>query len=159
MALLNLRGYRDGDSGRLQLYHSLDGKSPNSLGLMLQVEPEREWLKQVHVAADGRVEHDTTWRLDGLEDDLAKKHGETFWVQAECRGRGSSEEFHYIQAHHTRRPVARNLPPLLEAGVITVDYTLSAKGNRARDHGYLFRIHPSHLGTLFPPGEIHDLAA
>lgn len=159
MALLNLRGYKDSETGRLQLYHTLHGQSPNSLGLMLQVEAERRWLKQVHVGADGHIEHDTTWRLDGLEVDLGRKHGETFWVQAECRGRGSSEEFHYVQVHHTRRPVARNLPPLLEAGVITIDYTLSVKGNRAHDHGYLFRIHPSHLGTLFPPAEIHDLAA
>jgi len=159
MALLNLRGYREVKSGRLQLYHSLDGRSPNSLGLMLQIETERQWLKQVYVGKNGRIEHDTTWLLAGLKDDLDKKHGETFWVHADTQGRGDSEEFHYIQAHHTRSPLSRNLLPLLESGVVSLDYTLSSNGSRARDHGYLFRIHPRNISALFPPPEVHHLAS
>jgi hypothetical protein len=36
-----------------------------------------------------------------------------------------------------------------------MDYTLSQKatGNSARDHGYLFKIHPENFDLLFPPSK------
>jgi hypothetical protein len=52
-----------------------------------------------------------------------------------------------------------NFVALVEAGVITVDYALHKKSEtRARDHGYLFKIHPDNLGALFPPPRVHALA-
>lgn len=157
LGLLQRRGYLDA-SGRLQLYHQLDGGRPNSLGLMLEIDPQRQWLKQVFVPPKGEPEHDVTWELPVLEADLAAKHRETFWVAADCRGVGGDEEFHYIEVQHTRQPLVRNFAPLIEAGVISVDYLLHQEGTRARDHGYLFKIHPRNLGALFPPSEVHSLA-
>ena len=151
MGLLERRGYvRD---GRLQLYHELDARRPNSLGLMLEVDEISDWLKQVHVEPVTRqVTHDVTWQLQVLRDRLAEKHRETFWVYAHCRGTGEDEAFHYHAVEHTRAPKVRNLEALIEAGVISMDYTLSKiSDTRARDHGYLFKINPSNLGALFPP--------
>lgn len=157
MGLLERRGYvRD---GRLQLYHELDARRPNSMGLMLEVDEPADWLKQVHVEpATRRVTHDATWQLQRLRDRLAHKHRETFWVHARCRGKGGEEEFHYHAVEHTRAPKVRHLEALIEAGVISMDYTLSKiSDTRARDHGYLFKIHPSNLGALFPPSERYAL--
>jgi len=157
MRLIGKRGYVDED-GRQALYHTLRGDRPNSLGLALQVDADKDWLKQVHVdPVTGRVEHDVTWEIPVLKRDLAAKHKETFWVNAACRGRGEAEEFHYVEVQHTSGPMVGNLPALVEAGVVTVDYALHVKGTRARDHGYLFKIHPANLGALFPPPALHAL--
>lgn len=157
LGLLYKRGYQDAN-GRLQLYHTVRGDRANSLGLALKVDPESDWLKQVHVdPLTGLMEHDVTWEMPVLKLDLAAKHKQTFWVQAIARGKGVDEEFHYVEVQHTRSPVVANFPILVEAGVISVDYLLHLSGNRARDHGYLFKLHPDNLGALFPPPQIYPL--
>ena len=155
--LLRRRGYVD-QKDRIGLYHTLRGDKPNSLGLLLEIDGDRDWLKQVYLdPGTEKREHDVTWELPVLKQDLAAKHRETFWVAAKCRGRAEEEEFHYVEVLHTRRPLVGNLPALIEAGVVTVDYALHLKGDRARDHGYLFKIHPDNLGALFPAPEAHVL--
>lgn len=79
-------------------------------------------------------------------------------MQARCRGKANAEEFHYVAVQHTRGAMTGNLPALIEAGVVSVDYALHSTGTRARDHGYLFKIHPANLGALFPPPFAHVLA-
>lgn len=159
LALLDARGYLDSD-GRLSLYHTLSARGPNSLGLALDIDAENDWLRQVyHAPGQGRVVHDVTWEIPKLKSDLAAKHRQTFWVRAMSRGAGENEEFHYVEVQHTRRPVTANFVALVEAGIITVDYALHKKSEtRARDHGYLFKIHPDNLGALFPPPVVYALS-
>lgn len=159
LGLLNARGYLD-TGGRLSLYHTLSARGPNSLGLALDVDPINDWLRQVyHEPSSREIIHDVTWEIPALKNDLAAKHRQTFWVRAACRGSGADEEFHYLEVQHTRRPMTANLVALVEAGVITVDYALHKQSEtRARDHGYLFKIHPDNLGALFPPPQVHALA-
>lgn len=159
LGLLDARGYVDGD-GRRSLYHTLSARGPNSLGLALDIDADNDWLRQVYLdPSTRRAVHDVTWEIPSLKADLAAKHRQTFWVRAACRGTGPGEEFHYVEVQHTRRPMTANLVALVEAGVITVDYALHKKSEtRARDHGYLFKIHPDDLGALFPPPEVHALA-
>lgn len=159
LGLLKARGYVDSD-GRLSLYHTLSARGPNSLGLALDIDAENDWLRQVyHSPSTPRVVHDVTWEIPALKKDLAAKHRQTFWVRAMSRGTGQNEEFHYVEVLRTRRPMTANFVALVEAGVITVDYALHKKSEtRARDHGYLFKIHPDNLGALFPPPEVHALS-
>jgi hypothetical protein len=157
MGLLERRGYVEG--GRLQLYQTISGKAPNRKGLQLSIDGERDWLIQVFEDPTKQTfEHDVTWELPKLRADLAAKHQQTFWVRANCRGQGTTEEFHYVEVRHTRAPLVANLGALIEAGVVTLDYALHLEGNRARDHGYLFKIHPRSFAALFPPPELHDLS-
>lgn len=155
MGLLNTRGYYDED-GRLSLHHTMKATDLNSLNLFLEIDAERDWLKQVHQGSSAHA-HDVTWEMPVLKRDLSAKHRETFWVRAACRGEGNDEHFHYVEVKHTRKALSSNLPALIEAGVITVDYTLHLEGKRARDHGYLFKIHPDNLGALFPPPQVYQL--
>lgn len=157
MGLLNRRGYIDSD-GRLAIYHTLRGDRANSLGLTLEIDPLNDWVKQVYEdPVSKRFEHDVTWEMPILKRNLAAKHKETFWVQAMCRGAKEDEEFHYVSVQQTQTPIVGNLPALVETGVVTIDYALHKAGNRARDHGFLFKIHPDNLDALFPPPQIHDL--
>lgn len=156
VGLLNSRGYYD-ENGRLSLYHTVKATAPNSLGLLLEIDAEHDWLKQVHQGPSVQT-HDVTWEMPILKRDLSAKHKETFWVRAACRGKAEDEHFHYVEVKHTRKALSSNLPALIEAGVITMDYALHFNGKRARDHGYLFKIHPDNLGALFPAPQVYQLA-
>jgi hypothetical protein len=124
------------------------------------VDAARDWLKQNHQDPDTAVtRHVTTWEMEKLRRRLKDKHPQTFWVGARCRGKGTTEEFHYVQVEHTRQPKVRNFDALIEGGVISVDYLMSQKGQqRVRDHGYLFKIHAADFPALFPPSETYVLA-
>ncbi|MEQ8676297.1 MAG: MvaI/BcnI family restriction endonuclease [Aggregatilineales bacterium] len=158
--LLEQYGYRNAN-GRLQFYHEIDAKKSNSLGFMLELDATNDWLKQKHVDTENNIQrHLTTWELGNLRRRLLEKHPQTFWVGARCRGKGDNEEFHYTQIEHTKSPKIRNFDTLLEGGIISVDYTLSATDEMkktVRDHGYLFKIHPRDFNALFPPSAFYDL--
>lgn len=157
--LLSTYGYQR--SGKLRLNHEINATAPNSLGFQLEVDAGKDWLKQNHVDVIKDVKrHVVTWEMEHLRKRLAEKHPQTFWVGAQCRGRGAGEEFHYIQVEHTRAPKVRNFDALLEGGLISVDYLMSQKEptkQTVRDHGYLFKIHPSDFDALFPPADVHLL--
>jgi hypothetical protein len=155
--LLSTYGYERG--GKLRLNHEIDAKGPNSIGFLLEVDAARDWLLQSHQPkCEEKSKHVVTWEMQKLRERLAEKHPQTFWVGARCRGGRGAEEFHYTQVQHTRKPKVRNLNALLEGGLISVDYLMSQKtpGKKTvRDHGYLFKIHPSNFDALFPPSDVH----
>jgi hypothetical protein len=158
--LLSEYGYER--NGKLRLNHEIDASGPNSIGFYLGLDAEKDWLKQMHFGAEsGDRKHVTTWELETLRQRLAEKHPQTFWVGAKVRGKRETEEFHYVQIQHTRRPKVRNFDALLEGGQISVDYLMSQKAPgrpTVRDHGYLFKINPRDFDALFPPAEVHVLA-
>lgn len=151
--ILRRHGYtRD---GRLQLYCSL-ANAPNSLGHFLRVDGDDDRLHALR-ETPGRPapEEVVNWDLAGLRQALAAKHKETFWVKAAVRRSAGGEAFHYREVHHTQGPLVLNLGEMLDAGRVELDYTLSMLGQRARDHGYLFKIFPRDMVALFPPPTIH----
>lgn len=158
VSLLQTYGY-DKD-GRRQLYCSLNNV-PNTLRLFLSV-----------LGADLHAMHGTIlsptkvvqWGMEGLRQVLAEKHQQTFWVKAAVRrGADGEEEFHYVQAVHTRAPMISNLESLFERGHIELDFVLHllardpGRRPRARDHGYLFKMDPRNIGLIFPPSIRYDL--
>ena len=155
-ALLDAHGYEV--AGRRQLYCTISGKMPNPNGFILTVDDDKDWLRQNHVEAE-KVTRMIIWEMSKLRERLTSKHRQTFWVSAETRGRGPTEEFHHVQVEHTRAPQVRSFEALVEAGVITLDYTLYEKGGRVGDHGYLFKVNPKDFNALFPPSEFHVLVA
>ena len=157
--LLSKFGYHR--NGKLRLNCEINAKAPNSLGFMLNVDAEKDWLKQDHVEAEiDKPSHVVTWPLEVLRGRLREKHPQTFWVGARCQGKGADEHFHYIQVEHTRAPSVRNFQALLESGVISVDYLMSQRGEKqlVRDHGYLFKIKQKDFPALFPPSNLHVFA-
>ena len=157
--LLNTFGYHR--NGKLRLNCEINARAPNSLGFMLSVDTEKDWLQQDHVRTEEeRRSHVVTWPLEVLRGRLREKHPQTFWVGARCRGKGSDEHFHYMQVEHTRAPNLRNFQALLESGLISVDYLMSQRGEKqlVRDHGYLFKIKQKDFPALFPPSSLHVLA-
>ncbi|MBK7672631.1 MAG: hypothetical protein IPJ24_14795 [bacterium] len=141
--------------GRMQLYCSVKDR-PNSLGLFLEVDHGGDILhsKQNYgepIATRKLVQ----WQLPALKESLRIKHPATCFVKARSRRVHGLEEFHYISATYSERPLISNLPTLLETGHIELDLLMHLKatrngGARVRDHGYLFKIWERDWQLLFP---------
>jgi len=156
-AITMLRSYGYEKDGRLQLYCTLNAITPNPQKLMLTVDDNIQILKTIEREAC-RDKELMIWALTSLRERMAEKHSESFWVKAEHRESCGKEEFLYYKAIYTCKPILSNIDYLLADGRITLDLTMSEKGlNGVRDHGYLFKIWPDDLQSLFPPRKEYDL--
>ncbi len=157
---------RDNEEGRRQIYCSL-GNLPNStFGFYLATDDETELLHSVKgVPGKAPAEGDeklVRWLLPRLRAALMAKHRETFWVKAQTKGRGTNESFRYFEVAHTQAPMQANFAPLIASGHIELDFlvhlTEAADGKqRARDHGYLFKIWDKHRHLLFATPRVYKL--
>lgn len=153
--LLDAFGYERGD--RRKLYCQIDGHKTNSQGLRLLVDQSKDSLSVIHEpTSEQNVAH---WELETLRHILSTKHDETFWVKAQSRIEDGWEYLHFVAVEHTRKPIIAQLAPSLANGVISLDFTISSKGPKVDDRGYLFKLLPKNLGQLFPPSVKHDLTS
>jgi hypothetical protein len=153
-ALLAEFGYARED--RRKLYCEIDGRRPNSLGFVLEVDGKSDTLRAVHYADKIRVV--TVWELEALRHSLVTKHDETFWVRAGTKILDEVEYIRFEGITHTRKPIILQLEPLLANGTISLDYTISSDSSgKVHDKGYLFKIWPKNLELLFPPALTYAL--
>lgn len=159
VALLQAHGY-DRD-GRRQLYCSLN-HVPNSLGLLLAADAD-----DLHVMSNCTEPHSKVlrWDMAGLRQAFSEKHRETFWVKAAVKKAADGvESFHYTRVVHTRAPIVSGLESLFDRGHVELDFLLHLMDRapglqpRARDHGYLFKMHPRDMDLVFPPSVTYELA-
>lgn len=146
MGILMRFGYMK--DGRRQLYCTVSNK-PNPQGLLFKVNSEEDILENIASTNNGR-EDVAKWSLLKLRTELAKKHNETFWIKATTMFENGMEYFRYDKVIHTKSPNVSLFGHLIDNGIITMDYTLSQKNERVRDHGYIFKIHPRNIDILFP---------
>jgi hypothetical protein len=166
-ALRLLQTYgRPNAGGRVQIYCTL-GVAPNpTFQFYLSTDRELDVLDSLRSHAKHRSprsdEKIFRWDLSDLRNSLARKHPETFWVKAKVRGKSSAEQFHYFEVEHTRRPLIAHFAPLLESGNVELYFLLHIKSttggkDRARDHGYLFKMWDYDRHMLFGKPLIHSL--
>lgn len=146
MGILKRFGYIK--DGRLQLYCTVSNK-PNPQGLYFEVNSDEDLLENIASTNIGR-EDVAKWSLLKLRTELAKKHNETFWIKAATTFENGIEYFRYDKVIHTKTPNVSLFGHLVESGIITMDYTLSQKNERVRNHGYIFKLHPRNIDLLFP---------
>jgi len=97
------------------------------------------------------------WTLLTLQEKLAEKHKETFWVAAETRTVSGREEFLFKSVEYTRSPHIYQLPDLLAMGLATVDHLIKEKGKSAHERGPLFKVNKTGFQLLFPAPRNFDL--
>ncbi len=168
-ALRLLQTYgRDNEEGRRQIYCTLDNVPNPTFGFYLHVEDAANELTSRKGTPRGwpaRVDEKVlSWSLEELRIALSKKHRETFWVKAKTRGNGEREEFYYYEVLHTTGPLPSNFAALIQSGHVELDFLLSLekspKGReRARNHGYLFKIWERDRDLLFAPAKRYSLIA
>lgn len=163
LGLLRKYGYPS-NTGRVQLYCSLKNE-PNSLGHYLEVQADEQAIHSMHqdLMLGTPASKVLFWSLEDLRNALLRKHKETFWVNAISRLNNlGQEEFFYQEVTHTKQPLLANMAEMFRLGQLEVDYALheltNARGNPiSRDHGYLFKIWPVNLPSLFPPATKYKL--
>ena len=160
LELVQKHGYFDPKRSRQALYTTVSN-TPNSQSIYFSVDQELDAVFARKSQEKRPPEEIVRWELSRLERELETKHAETFWVTAKKRrGADDVEEFQYSQVTHTKGPILEYFGPLLESGVITMDFTIHVKENgKTRDHGYLFKIKPDKLDLLFPPPKTYDLGS
>jgi len=142
--------------GRQQLYCTVTANRANPQGLFFEVDEKNDILVGC-ASIDGHTISLVQWDMRLLRESLEAKHNETFWVKADVLREQGIEFFHFSKVIHTRKPQTHLLSTLLYSGIVTMDYTLSEKNKRVRDHGYLFKIKPENVKLLFPDPVYYDL--
>lgn len=147
--ILRERGRFNENKNRVQLFHEIDARKPNSYGLILESDEKAGLLHQDFYDGRSKV-RDVSWKYETLLQRLKEKHRKTFWVKAQSKDKGTSEKFWYNDVKYTDGVNPRQFPLLIETGIISVDYTIKqTPSGGAKDQGYLFKIRRSDLPLLF----------
>lgn len=152
--ILDAFGYWE--KGVFRLYNTIRATGRNGQGLILKIEPKKDWLlENSDQAAIGDF---LVWELQVLRKALKEKHRETFWVSAESRIEDGHEYFQFNLAKHTKDPMVEQFDTLIEMGAITLDYPIKrTKDGKVIDKGCNFKLKASCMDLLFPPSETYDL--
>lgn len=145
---------------RLALENTTFASHPNSFGLILDVNADKDRLDLCHVEDDQEQQYVSHWRISSLREQLLIKHHETFWVKAESIYKDGIEWFRYDKIVHTKNPNDSLFAPLVESDKIMVDlagYFTKQKDMKWRDHGMLFKMWPDDLPLLFGEPIEYDL--
>ncbi len=146
--LLDKCGYFKED-GLKYLQCSVDGRTPNPQGLVLSVDYQGGLLREKWGPPDS-AELVAVWELARLQEDLANKHRETFWVEASPVQMPGGRGFALSKVLHTSTPRLSAFTHFLSDGTVFVDHTIRQKPEGGtRDHGMLFRTQAKHLARLF----------
>lgn len=152
-------GYDRADGKGRRLNCTVSGTTWNSQGLKLSVDDNAGILREA--SRNPEVPYPVSWRLEVLQDALAQKHADTFWVKANSRREGGVELIHYHSAVQTSMPIVQQLSPMLASGGVTVDHVINLKAGAGvsapREAGPLFKIKEQRFTELFPEPIIHSL--
>lgn len=159
--ILETYGYLSPSTKKAELYVTVKHQ-PNRQGLFLDLDAKNGLIVNEHIA-NGVRKPVVSWKLNELQEELSKKHKQTFWVKAKNRPDSGHEYFHYFEVMATASPFVSYFGPLVLSNQISMDYTLSTKLRPsgtpfARDHGYLWKIANNSFDSLFPPPKVIDLA-
>lgn len=144
--ILDEFGYARG--GQFKLYCTVSSQRPNSQGLMFHVEEAQRWLREKYVRKMAREV--AVWQLSTLEESLAAKHKETFWIKATSVRRKNREYFNLTSVIHTKNPNLPQLERMLRDGSVTMDHLIKrTPTGGAKEKGPLFKIVRPRLKELF----------
>ena len=145
-AILERFGYQRG--GDFKLYCEVSSVRPNSQGLQLKLEEATQWLREI--AARTPEEQVAVWSIAHLEERLAQKHRETFWIKARAEYRNDGEWFHLDSATYTKNPNLPQFGRMLGDGTITLDHLIKRlPTGRAHEKGPLFKVERNKISELF----------
>lgn len=108
----------------------------------------------IYVESQNIIEN-VYWPRENLKNQFEKKYKNKFvYAKALNRGKGASEEFHFIEAYEVSGFDYGTFIELLECGKIFVDFRIGKyqsgeKKGKSHDHGTAFRIRETDQHLLF----------
>jgi MvaI/BcnI restriction endonuclease family protein len=133
--------YRDDKRDRRALYTSFSS-SPDTLGFY--PVPNNDTIT---ITNDGEslAEYDA----EAIESALLLKHSQTAFVAVKKETVDGEERFRVVSARYCKWPSIICFVRLIKAGKVNLDFTMSEKCGKIRDHGFPWRIRSEALPELF----------
>ncbi len=144
-------GYYDAKRERQALYTSFSSKG-DSLGFSLKAGRD-----EVFVVKDKKKI--LSFETETLEEALLSKHSETAFIKINNFKYEEEDCFKLDKMVYGRWPSIIKFMRLIDQGRVFLDFTLSIKDNKVRDHGFCWRIDPEAFDDLFLETEVVELAA
>ncbi len=146
--ILDNFGYLD-EHGRQALRCTVSSVRVNSQGLFFEVDLINSLIHERH-RQDEVETAVASWKLETLRQRLAKKHNETFWVDATEIEINGSTYFKLNKITHTRSPNLIALGLMIADGSITMDHVMKRlESGATEEKGPLFKIWEKDLPRLF----------
>ena len=143
--------YYDEKRKRRALYTSFSSK-PDPLGFSLLVDGQT-------VSAVRNNATVLQYNAEQIEEALLSKHMQTVFVSVASQRRDGVDTCSLISATYCKWPSILRFLKLVSAGEVFLDFTLSERGGKLKDHGFLWRIRPESIDQLYLSTQSVDLAA
>ena len=149
--LVEKYGYFDKQRKRQALYTSFNN-SPDSLGFYLAPMKNRVVVNRKRIEL---LEYDN----ELLNEALLTKHSETAYVSVSSEKLSNGRQrCRFDQMLYCKTPSILRFIKMAKKGNIYLDFTLSMVGDRAKDHGFLWRVPQQAIGDLYAETRLIDLA-
>lgn len=144
-------GYYDEKRERQALYTSFN-TAPDSLGFYLRSIENRIVVNKKKIEI---LEYDSNL----LEDAILSKHNETAYISVST-GRLDSGKMgcRFDQLLYCKMPSLQRFIRMADDGNVYLDFTLSEKEGRVKDHGFLWRIPQDAIADLYQKNQLIDLS-
>ena len=145
-------GYFDEKRNRQALYTSFNN-APDSLGFYLAAKKDKIVVKKKKIKI---LEYDDSV----LENALLSKHNETAYVSVSSqRLKNGKTGCRFDQLLYCKTPSLFRFMRMANDGNVYLDFTLSEKAGRVKDHGFLWRVPQNAIGCLYQKTQLIDLTA
>ena len=149
--LLTNFGYYDEKRERQALYTSFNN-APDSLGFYLIAKQNRIVVNKKKVEI---LEYDDSV----LEDAVLSKHNETAYVSVSLnRLKNGETRCRFDQLLYCKTPSLQRFLRMTDDGNVYLDFTLSEKEGRVKDHGFLWRVPQDAIASLYQKTQLIDLS-
>ncbi len=144
-------GYYDKKRERQALYTSFNN-APDSLGFYLNPKDRRVVVNKKNVEI---LEYDESV----LEDAVLSKHNETAYISVSLsRLKGNETRCRFDQLLYCQTPSLQRFMRMADDGKVYLDFTLSEKSGRVKDHGFLWRVPQDAIADLYQKNQLIDLS-
>ncbi|MBL1140794.1 MAG: hypothetical protein HND53_02070 [Proteobacteria bacterium] len=148
--LLDKFGYLDEKRKRKALYTSFNN-TPDSLGFYLSVAKNDVVVNKRQIEI---LEYDGST----LEDALLSKHNESAYVSvSSMRSKNGNHYCRFDKLLYCKTPSLLRFLNMAEDGNVYLDFTLSEKAGRVKDHGFLWRVPQDSIEKLYLSTRLIDL--
>jgi hypothetical protein len=149
--LVEKYGYFDKKRKRQALYTSFNN-SPDSLGFYLVPMKNRVVVNRKKTKL---LEYDN----EVLNEALLTKHSETAYVSVSSKKLSNGKQgCCFNQLLYCKTPSILKFINMAKSGNVNLDFTLSVVGDRAKDHGFLWRVPQQAIGDLYAETRLIDIA-
>ncbi|ARN74882.1 MvaI/BcnI family restriction endonuclease [Oceanicoccus sagamiensis] len=135
--------YQDPKRGRKALYTSFNN-TPDSLGFYLATTDQK--ISVMH-----KNRELCSYEAEDIESALLSKHTRTAYIYITAKS--SPPSFTINSVKYCQHPSIIRFLRLVREGKIYLDFTLSEKGEKIKDHGFLWRIKGDSINTLYLSNE------